>query len=152
VLALDVASDVRRWRHVGPLVDLNPKHAVRVGVSRPWNATVKSDQRISSSPAPGWPFGHLSHDADRREHMMTPRHQQHAAVSAKGERDGERHAGEDDHVVQRDESQVCHMRTLRVLVDDVKYYSSQVKWSHERPPTKRRRLAHAGAVLLRAAR
>ena len=108
ILALELAGQARRRRDVGPLVDFDAQHAVRVGVRRAGHAAVERDERRQAVPAGNGPLGHLRDHADLRIAAAAPRDEQHAriAVAVRGQRD--RHAGEHDHIVERNQFEGSH--------------------------------------------
>jgi hypothetical protein len=104
VLALQVSGPaVGRAAGIGPLFDLDHQTAVGEVVRRPGDPTVQpvEGDRPGAAGEPD-PFGNLGHRADVGECALVPGNQQDPVLIAGVNGQRERHAGEDDDVVQRD--------------------------------------------------
>ena len=111
VLALEVAGPaVERAGRVGPLVDLDEQAAVGHRVGGAGDAAVQA-LRATAVRAAGQAHavGDLGDGADRGELVLVSGHEQDVRLVRPGvHRQRERHAREDDDVVQRDEKKATH--------------------------------------------
>ena len=94
---------------VGALVDLDEQAAVGQRLRGAGDAAVQPLQRDRAAAA-GQPdaVGDLGDRADACEVLLVPRHEQHAILIAGVDRQRERHAREDDDVVERDKKKATH--------------------------------------------
>ena len=121
VLALEVGGQLLRRRDVGVLVHLDAQHAVLVAVGAAGDAAVQRVERHHVGAADGVALGHLGDDADPGVADPAARDQQHPAVVAGDGRNRDGHAGEHHGIVERNQGKGSHERTIRSIVDDVKY-------------------------------
>ena len=112
----------RRRGDIGPLVDLHPQVSVAIGGGGAGHRAVAADQRHGEAAAGDLDaLGHFGDDADLGEFVVPARHEQDARVGAGIDRERHRHAGKDDGVIERNESERSHELTIRLLLDDVNY-------------------------------
>jgi hypothetical protein len=122
VFTLEFMGERRGRRDIGPLVHFHPQLSVAVGSGGAGQCTVEAHQRHGVAPAAKLDaLGDLGDDADLRVFVAAARHQQDAGVGARIDGEGYRHAGEDDGVVEGNQSIGSHVSTLRLLLDDVNY-------------------------------
>ena len=91
------------------LVDLDEQATVRQGLSSPGDAAVQALQ-LERATATGQAHAitHFGDRSDRRKLILVPRHEQNALFVAGVDRQRERHAREDDDVIQRDQKKATH--------------------------------------------
>ena len=106
VLGLELAGLNARRLLVGPLDDLDPEVALRVGVGGAELGAVQAVQ-VHGAAAAGHAhaLAHLGDRADLRVRAFVARDEQHALLVADVDGDRDVHVGEDDEVVQRYEEQ-----------------------------------------------
>src|SRR5690606_12989371 len=109
VLAFEFAGQRPRGLGIRPFLDVHAQHAVGVGRGRTGNAAMYAQDRDGFAAAGQLDaFGDVGHHADARIVAALSRHEQDARILAHLHRNGHWHSGEDDDVVDRDDSQSGH--------------------------------------------
>ena len=107
ILALEVAGRAGWGRNVRTLVDGHAQDAIRVGVRRARHGPVERHERGDAAAARRDPLGDLRDHANFRVTTASSRDEQYTRI-ATVRRECHRHAGEHDHIIQRNQFEGCH--------------------------------------------
>ena len=102
VLALELAGACIGLVAVGPLLDLDAQHSLRIGLGGADDASVQAVERHRAAAArQPHAVGHLGDGADARVVVLVARDEQHALLRPDVHGQGHVHVREDDDVLQR---------------------------------------------------
>src|SRR5690606_31059849 len=103
-------------RGVGTFVDVDTEDALGIDRGRSRKTAMDAQQRHGVAMAAELDtFDDLGDDTDLRVGAIAPRDEEHAAVRPDIDRKGDRHAGENDRVVEWDDSQSGHVAQLTAI-------------------------------------
>ncbi len=109
-------------RLIGTLFHLHTQATVAASGRGPRDRAMEPHERHRDTAAGELDTFHdFGDDADLGVFAVAARHQKQLRVLAGVDGEGDRHAGEDHGVVERDQSEGRHEATIRLLFDDVNY-------------------------------